>query len=280
MRVAVNAHLSFGLVNVPVGVSPSTNRQPDVKFNLLHAKCEGPIKQAKYCPACEASHDHDVGLVEELSPDDLVRGYEITKGKFLTFTEGELTKMMPERSPIIELKSFVGERYAPMLKSLESNSYWLIPNDQFMTAYSMLRDAMQATHLAGIGKCCLWGKEHACYVHESADVLMLSMLLNPNDLISPDFVAPAAPKEPVSLASKLLKSMEPKTLKLSEYMPKRNEELNDLIQAKLSGMTIDSEPEPEVETTFDLMAALRASMEAEQPKLVSVKKVGSRKKVA
>src|SRR5438067_13527237 len=83
MRTTWNGSISFGLVNIPVGLSPATApaaRQSDVQFRMLHRTCMTPIKQKRWCPV------HDV----EVGPDELVRGWEVAKGQFVPVEDEEL----------------------------------------------------------------------------------------------------------------------------------------------------------------------------------------------
>ena len=81
--------LSFGLVSIPVGLAPATKpaaRQSDVSFRLLHRECLTPIRQKRWCP----THDREVGN------DELVKGWEVTKGQFVVVEEEDLEAL--ERS--------------------------------------------------------------------------------------------------------------------------------------------------------------------------------------
>ena len=132
MRVSVNAHLSFGMVNVPVGVSPSTSRHSEISFKTLHAACTAPIKQDKSCSSCGKEH---------LNPEEIVKGFEVVKGNYVTFTEAELAELLPERSPIIKVETFMPAG-SLNLSVLSENGYWLVPSDAFIAPYAVLVDAM------------------------------------------------------------------------------------------------------------------------------------------
>jgi len=83
MRTTWNGSISFGLVNIPVGLSPATTpsaRQSDVSFRLLHRECETPIKQKRWCEF----HDREV------TADELVRGWEVAKGQFVLVEDADL----------------------------------------------------------------------------------------------------------------------------------------------------------------------------------------------
>ena len=83
MRTTWNGSISFGLVNIPVGLAPATKpaaRQSDVSFRLLHREDLTPIKQKRWCPA------HD----QEVPADELVKGWEFAKGQFVVVEDAEL----------------------------------------------------------------------------------------------------------------------------------------------------------------------------------------------
>src|SRR5256714_4975803 len=101
MRTTWDGSISFGLVNIPVGLSPATApsaRQSDVQFRMLHRECMTPIKQKRWCPV------HDV----EVGPDELVRGWEAAKGQFVPVEDAELEAIeRRDTSRTIAIGSFV-----------------------------------------------------------------------------------------------------------------------------------------------------------------------------
>ena len=101
MRTTWNGSLSFGLVSIPVGLAPATKpaaRQSDVSFRLLHRECSTPIKQKRWCP----THDREV------SQDEIVRGFEVTKGQFLIVEDADLEAIeRADDSRSIEITRFV-----------------------------------------------------------------------------------------------------------------------------------------------------------------------------
>jgi DNA end-binding protein Ku len=101
MRTTWNGSLSFGLVSIPVGLAPATApsaRQSDVQFKMLHRECLTPIKQKRWCPV----HEVDVG------PDEIVRGWEASKGTFIPIEDAELEAIERHNtSRAIEITSFV-----------------------------------------------------------------------------------------------------------------------------------------------------------------------------
>ena len=96
MRTIWNGSISFGLVNIPVGLALATQRQ-DVSFRTLHRECGTPIKQKRWCPV----HERDV------EPDELVKGWEFAKGQYVLVEEADLEAVALTRSQSIAILRFV-----------------------------------------------------------------------------------------------------------------------------------------------------------------------------
>src|SRR5881396_1970456 len=100
MRTTWNGSISFGLVNIPVGLAPATKpkaRASDVSFRTLHRECGTPIRQKRWCPLHE----------REVEPDELVKGWEVAKGEFVLVEESDLEAVALQRSQSIEILRFV-----------------------------------------------------------------------------------------------------------------------------------------------------------------------------
>ena len=119
MRTTWNGSLTFGLVSIPVGLAPATKpaaRQSDVSFRLLHRECLTPIKQKRWCP----KHDRD------LAPDEIVKGWEASKGHFVIVEEAELeTLEARDDSRSIEISRFVPVEEIDSI--WRDRSYFLVP---------------------------------------------------------------------------------------------------------------------------------------------------------
>ena len=104
MRTTWNGSISFGLVNIPVGLAPATKpaaRQSDISFRMLHRECGTPIKQKRWCPVHE----------REVESDELVKGWEVAKGQFVTVEEADLEAIEKhDTSRSIEISRFVRAR--------------------------------------------------------------------------------------------------------------------------------------------------------------------------
>src|SRR6266487_2181128 len=144
MRTTWNGSVSFGLVNIPVGLAPATKpsaRQSDVSFRMLHRECGTPIKQKRFCPV----HERDV------EADELVRGWEVAKGQFVMVEESDLESVALQRSQSIEILRFVKlEDVDPVYFD---RTYYLAPAGAAAARrpYVLLLRAMEETGMAAIG---------------------------------------------------------------------------------------------------------------------------------
>jgi DNA end-binding protein Ku len=253
MRTIWNGSISFGLVNIPIGLAVATQRT-DVAFRTLHRECKTPIKQKRYCPF----HERDVG------PDEIVKGWEYVKGEFVIVEEEDLEAVALQRSNSIEILRFVKlEEVDPVYFD---RTYYLAPAsaDAQRRPYILLLRAMEDTGMAAIGKFVLWGKENLCLIRPQGDSLALETLFFAEDVRAKreieDAVADSDVKEAeLDLARQVIESIS------GEFDPEefRNEYRDDLrlmLEAKLEGQEI-VKPEPAPETpVIDLMEALKQSV--------------------
>jgi DNA end-binding protein Ku len=253
MRTIWNGSISFGLVNIPIGLAVATQRT-DVAFRTLHRECKTPIKQKRYCP----THERDVG------PDEIVKGWEYVKGEYVLVEEDDLEAVALQRSNSIEILRFVKlEEVDPVYFD---RTYYLAPAsaDAQRRPYVLLLRAMEDTGMAAIGKFVLWGKENLCLIRPQGDTLALETLFFAEDVRAKreieDAVAESDVKDAeLDLARQVIESIS------GEFDPEefRNEYRDDLrrmLEAKLDGQEI-VKPEPAPETpVIDLMEALKASV--------------------
>ena len=262
MRTTWNGSISFGLVNIPVGLSPATApsaRQSDVQFRMLHRECMTPIKQKRWCPV------HDV----EVGPDELVRGWEVAKGQFVPIEDEELEAIEQRgTSHTIDVSRFVkADEVDPVYFD---RTYYLVPGgtEAQRRPYALLLAAMREEGVIGIGSFVLAGKEKLAAVRPKGDALALETLFVAEDVKSQAEIdeaveATSVKKEELQLAEQLISGLlgpfEPEEELKSEYRTS----LRELLEAKLEGREI-AEPTPAAPETpvVDLMEALRASVAA------------------
>jgi DNA end-binding protein Ku len=266
MRTTWNGSISFGLVNIPVGLAPATTssaRQSDVSFRLLHRECLQPIKQKRWCPV------HDV----EVGPDELVRGWEISKGQFVPIEDDELEALeQRDTSKVIEITSFVPENEVDPV--YYDRTYYLVPagTEAQRRPYALLAQAMREEGVAGVGSFVLAGKEKLCLIRPKGDALALETLFVAEDVKGQDEIDEAVAgtsvkKEELQLAKQLIGGLEA-SFDPSELKSDYRTSLRELLEAKAAGYDLapPEDEEPVDAPVIDLMEALKASVAAAKGK--------------
>jgi DNA end-binding protein Ku len=283
MRTIWNGSISFGLVNIPVGLALATKpaaRQSDVSFRTLHRECGTPIKQKRWCPV----HDREVPA------DELVKGWEVSKGEFVFVEDADLEAIAQyDDSRAIEIQSFIPlEQVDPVFFD---RTYYLAPSSTAAQRrpYVLLLRALQESDTAAVGRFVLRGQENFGLIRPRGDALALETLFVAEDVRSQaeieEAVGDTEVKEPeLDLARQVIDSLaadfDPSTLE-SKY----RQDLRTMLEAKLGGEEI-KKPEPVEETpVIDLMEALRQSVdEAQKQKKpagrAKAKSSGTRKRAA
>ncbi len=253
MRTIWNGSISFGLVNIPIGLALATQRS-DVAFRTLHRECGTPIKQKRYCPF----HERDVEV------DELVKGWEVAKGEFVIVEEADLESVALQRSQSIEILRFV--ELAGVDPVYFDRTYYLAPANSVAQRrpYVLLLRAMEETGMAAIGKFVLWGKENLCLIRPHGDTLALETLFFAEDVRSRSEIEEAVgetdvKKPELDLARQVIESIAG-DFDPEEFRNEYREDLRQMLEAKLSGQEI-ARPAPVPETpVVDLMEALKRSV--------------------
>jgi DNA end-binding protein Ku len=277
LRTTWNGSLSFGLVTIPVGLAPATApkaRASDVTFRTLHRECGTPIKQKRWCPVHE----------REVSNEELVKGWEVSKGQFVIVEDADLEAIeQRDTSRAIEISRFVP--LAEVDPLFFDRTYFLAPSsaEAQRRPYVLLLNAMKETGMAAIGRMVIRGNENFVLIRPKDDALVLETLFLAEDVRSQAEIDEAVEavdvKEPeLELARQLIDSLvgdwEPEALQ-SEY----RQNLRKLLEAKLAGEEI-AMPEPVADApVVDLMEALKKSVAASK-KRDGDKPAAARKKAA
>jgi DNA end-binding protein Ku len=259
--------ISFGLVNIPIKLHAATEDK-DIKLRTLHNKCHAPIKYEKICSACE----------EEVKPEDIVKAYEYTKGKFVVLDNEDLETLKKENEEkAVEIIDFVKmEQIDPIYFD---RSYYMSPHEGGGKAYSLLRKALQETQKVGLAKIVIRSKEQLAVIRVYENTLVMETIHYPDEVRSATDV-PNVPSEDkvtkkeldtaILLIDQLTTEFEPE-----KYTDEYRTALLELIESKRTGKETVTPVEREaVSNVTDLMAALQASIDRTKPK----KTAGTRKK--
>jgi DNA end-binding protein Ku len=280
MRTIWNGSISFGLVNIPIGLALATQRS-DIAFRTLHRECGTPIKQKRWCPFHE----------REVEPDELVKGWEVAKGEFVLVEESDLESVALRRSQSIEILRFV--RLEDVDPIYFDRTYYLAPasGEAQRRPYVLLLRAMQDSGMAAVGKFVLWGKENLCLIRAYGDTLALELLFFAEDVRAKNEIEEAVEEVEIKapelqLAEQVIDSMVGEW-RIEDFENEYRRDLRAMLEAKLAGEQI-KRPEPVAETpVVDLMEALRRSVAEAQggakpkkPKAAPSSGGGSRRKTA
>jgi DNA end-binding protein Ku len=252
-RPVGNGNISFGLVSIPVKLFSAT-RSKSVSFNLLHAKDLSRIQQKIYCPVDDA-------IIER---SELVRGFEVERGRYVTFTDEELKAMEARNDHAIEIMEFLP--IAKVDPVYFEEAYYLGSEPQAAKAYRLLADAMAETGRVALGRYTMRGKEHLVMIRPSGKGLMLHTIYYDDEVRSVEDVDQAtneaAKPAELTLAKRLIDELTEKTFEPGKYADNYRERVIEAAQRKVAGEQVtESAPEPRRGQVIDLMAALKASLE-------------------
>jgi DNA end-binding protein Ku len=246
-----SANISFGLVSVPVSLYSASESSANVSFNMLHKACGTRLKQQYICPRDEV-------VVEK---DDIAKGYEFSKGQYVTFSPEEIKALDEKATNSIDIAEFVP--LSAVDRIYLDKVYYLGPDKGGDRAYRLLGEALRTTGRAALGQYSARGKQHLVLVRPLDGVLVMEQLHYQPEL------RPAAevphPDTPVkeaelALAKQLIEQSSTDEFRPENYRDTVRERVLDAIQQKVEGQEITAEEAPAETKIIDLMDALKASL--------------------
>ena len=259
MRSIWNGFISFGLVTIPVAVGLAQQRN-DISFRTLSRETGQPVKQKRWDP------ERDV----EVGRDETVKGYEVAKGQFIPIDEDELKRFAVRNERTIQIVQFVDlDEVDPVYFE---KAYWLEPQERADRPYALLVAAMEKAGRAAVGKFVLSTREHLVLLRPVDGAMALQTLFWPEDVregerqtIADRLSDVAVADEEMAMAEQLIEGLT-KPFVPDEYPNETRERLQEFLDAKAQGQEpvtpVDTEQPP---PPVDLMAALKASLEASEP---------------
>ena len=248
--------ISFGLVNVPVKLYSAVSRKT-VRFNQLNAETGNRIQQKRVDP--------ETG--EEVGYDQIVKGYELTKDRYVVITPEELDALDPEKTRTVDIEDFVDlDEIDPVYYD---HPYYLVPDKGATKAYGLLLGAMKQANKVAIARVVLRSKEQLVAIRPAGDVLMMETMLFHDEVVPsediddlPDGKELKATDRELKMAQQLIDSLSSE-FDPTSYRDEYRDKVLELIEMKASGQEIAVQPEaPEPAKVPDLMAALEASLAA------------------
>jgi DNA end-binding protein Ku len=255
MRAIWKGSISFGLVNIPIGLYPATRRD-EVSFRQLRKSDLSPINYKRVAEVDQ----------KEVPWDEIVKGYEYEKGQFVVITEEDFKRANVEATQTVEITDFVDlDEIDPMFFD---KPYYLEPQKGGKKAYALLRDTLKETGKVGIAKVVIKTKQHLAAVKPKGNALVLELmhfaheLLESNELDLPKEDEAVGKKE-LDMAKALVDSMTDKWQAdkyQDEYTNQLLKVINEKVEAggELSAPKAKSKPATNV---VDLVAILKKSIE-------------------
>jgi DNA end-binding protein Ku len=250
--------ISFGLVNVPIKLYSAVSKKT-VRFHQLNAETGNRIQQKRVDP--------ETG--EEVAYDQIVKGYELTRDRYVVINPDELEALDPEKSRTIDIEDFVD--LADIDPVYYDHPYYLVPDKGAAKAYGLLLSAMQEAGKVAIARVVLRSKEQLVAIRPDRDgrLLMMETMIFADEVVPPEDLDGLPEKDDLTASERELKMAQQLIESLaSDFEPERyhdqyREKVLELIEAKAEGAEIAVQPEaPKAERVPDLMAALEASLAA------------------
>jgi len=253
MHTVWKGAISFGLVHVPVRMFSATEDK-DISMRLIHKACGGPIAYVRMCRACET----------EVAFEDIAKGYEYDKGRFVLFEKEELEALSTEATKTIQILDFVDlDEIDPIYFQ---KTYYLSPDQAGANAYNLLLEAMQRSGRIGIANISIRSKSSLAAIRVIDKCLVMETIFYPDE-IRPIGQVPGLPEErkvndkELTMATMLIEQLTT-PFEPGKYTDEYRGRLMEAIQAKIAGEEIHVAPEQQRTNVVDLMAALQASLEA------------------
>ncbi len=249
--------ISFGLVTVPVKLYSAVSRKT-VRFHQLNGKTGVRIQQRRVDPSTG----------DEVAYEDIVKGYELAPDRYVVIEGDELDALDPKKTRTIDIEEFV--ELSDVDPIFYDHPYYLAPAAGGAKPYRLLLDAMRDTGRIAIARVVIRSKEQLVAIRPMGDVLAMSTMVFADEVIDPGTIDDIPRAEDVEvrdrevdIAKQLVESLS------SEFEPDKfrdtyRDEVLALIERKASGEEIAVQParDEEAEPVPDLMAALRASLDA------------------
>jgi DNA end-binding protein Ku len=275
--------ISFGLVNVPVKLYSAVSRKT-VRFNQLNSETGNRIQQKRVDP--------ETG--EEVPYESIVKGFELTKDRYVIITPDEMDALDPERTRTVDIEDFVD--LADIDPIYYDHPYYLVPDKGAAKAYGLLLNAMEASGKVAIARVVLRSKEQLVAIRPAGELLMMETMIFHDEVVPHDDIDDLPESKDLKVSDREVKMAQQLIDSLSsEFEPEKyrdeyRDKVLDLIERKAQGEEITVQPEaPAPAKVPDLMAALEASLaavksgdgdEPEPKKKAPAKKSGGRAKAA
>lgn len=249
-----NGVISFGMVSIPVKLYTGT-ADKDISFHMLHKDDNERIKMLRWCPADERA----------VEMSDIVRGYEYARDQYVVLTDEDFEKLPLPSKHTIELTQFVeASEIDPVYYE---KTYYLEADERAMKPYALLLKALREKGLVAIAKIAIRNKERLCALRPLDGTIVLETLHYPDEIRIEKSEIPEVDvsERELQMALTLIEMLQ-EPFEPEKYHDEYRNALMQLIEAKLEGQELEDVVAPAPAKVTDLMAALKASVEAQKKK--------------
>lgn len=254
-RSSWKGFLKLSLVSVPVKAYTATaSGGGEVRLNQLHAECHSRINYKKSCP-----------IHGEVSGEQIVSGYEYSKGQYVVVDTDELDKLRTDDDKAINIDTFVApEQLDPVFSS--GKTYYLVPDGPVaQKPYAVLQQAMVELSRHAVARVVMHGKEQVVWLRPMDNLLSMTVLNYDHEITKPaafeeELIKPAIEADELKLAKTLIEASTSKKLDFAKYKDLYTQKLTQLIEAKVAGKEVVAAPVHEQAHIINLMDALRQSV--------------------
>ncbi|HWE91074.1 MAG TPA: Ku protein [Pseudonocardiaceae bacterium] len=252
MRSMWKGAVSFGLVSIPIHLYTATENH-NVSFRQVHAADGGRVQYKRVCTVDG----------EEVPYAEIAKGYETPEGEMVVLTDADLADLPLPSQRGIEVVEFVPlEAIDPICFD---RSYYLEPQKPAVKPYVLLRDALQKSGHVAIAQVVLRQREALAVLRVYADMLVLTTMLWPDEVRTPDFAflreeTPQVRQQEMAMAGSLIDSMSDTVFDPDKYQDHYQQALQALVDAKIAGDEVRKPAAKSADEPTDLVSALRASL--------------------
>lgn len=249
MAVAHKGSISMGLVLIPIGLYRTTTDN-DIHFNQLEKESKARIRYKKYCSHCN----------KEVTSDDIIKGYEYEKDKYVIMTDDDLEKIKTKRDKTIHIVQFA--KMSEIDPIFYEKDYYGIPDAGAEKAFELLRQSMLAEKKVAIAKTVIGTRENLIVLYPTKDGMIVKTLFYQDEIVE---IPKKIPKMQVdenemNMAKLLIENMT-KPFDPTAYRDEYQARLREAIMTKIQGKEIVTTESSDQNNVIDLMEALQKSLE-------------------
>lgn len=239
----------MGLVLIPIGMYKAT-QDNDIHFNQLDKESKARIKYKKYCSHCG----------KEVTANDIIKGYEYEKDKYVVMTDEELEKIKTKKDKTIHIVQFAKMSEVNMI--YYEKDYYAIPDTGAEKAYELLRQSLLSQKKVAIAKTVMGTNEKLLVLYPTKEGIIVKTLFYHDEIAA---IPKAVPKmkldeNELNMAKMLIENMT-KPFKAEDFQDKYQARLREAIMKKIQGQEFVAVESSSPSNVIDLMEALQKSLE-------------------